>query len=87
MEHLNYWEKLKLLHFYSQERRRERYQLIFLWKICQGLVQGYSIEFYNDEGRTDRMLSHFESWESDSGDQYSFDVAEKSCSVSHQVAC
>jgi hypothetical protein len=40
--------------------------------------EDYIIEFDNGEGRTDRMLSHFESWESDSGEQYSFDVAEKS---------
>ena len=30
---LNYWDKLKELHLYSQERRRERYMVIFLWKI------------------------------------------------------
>ena len=30
---------------YSQERRRERYMVIFLWKICQGVVQGYNIQF------------------------------------------
>ena len=40
--------------------------------------EDYIIEFDNGEGRTDRILSHFESWESDSGEQYSFDVAEKS---------
>ena len=47
---------------------------------CDGWrsAEDYIIEFYNDKGRTDRILSHFESWESDSGDQYSFDVAEKS---------
>ena len=30
---LNYWEKLQELRLYSQERRRERYMVIFLWKI------------------------------------------------------
>lgn len=30
---------------YSQERRRERYQIIFIWKISQGLVSGYKIPF------------------------------------------
>ena len=29
---LNYWEKLAKLRVYSQERRRERYQICFLWK-------------------------------------------------------
>ena len=37
---MNYWEKLNYLRLYSQERRRERYQIIFIWKISQGLVSG-----------------------------------------------
>lgn len=51
-----------------------------LEKDCDGWrsAEDYIIEFDNGEGRTDRILSHFESWESDSGDQYSFDIAEKS---------
>ena len=39
----NYWEQLSYLRVYSQERRRERYQICFLWKLSQGLVEGYSI--------------------------------------------
>ena len=42
---LNYWEKLRELGLYSQERRRERYQVIFIWKISQGMVSGYNIDF------------------------------------------
>ena len=51
-----------------------------LEKDCDGWrsAEDYMIEFGNSDGRTDRILSHFESWESDSGDQYSFDVTEKS---------
>ena len=51
-----------------------------LEKDCDGWrsAEDYMIEFGNGEGRTDRILSHFESWESDTGDQYSFDIAEKS---------
>ena len=41
----NYWEKLSHLRVYSQERRRERYQICFLWKLSQGLVDGYSISW------------------------------------------
>ena len=33
--HLNHWERLNLLHLYSQERRRERYMVIFLCKITR----------------------------------------------------
>ena len=48
-----YWEKLQLLNLFSQERRRERYMIIFLWKISQGLVLGYDIPFHynNRTGR------------------------------------
>ena len=48
-----YWEKLELLSLYSQERRRERYMIIFIWKISQGLVLGYNIPF-NYNSRTGR---------------------------------
>ena len=51
---LNYWDKLKTLHLYSQERRRERYMVIFLWKITQGMVSGYSIPFTSKYSRTGR---------------------------------
>ena len=47
---LNYWEQLSELHLYSQERRRERYQLIFLWKISQGMVSGYDLQFTSELG-------------------------------------
>ena len=51
-----------------------------LEKDCDGWrsAEDYVIEFDNGDGRRDRIVSHFESWESDSGDQYSFDIAEKS---------
>ena len=52
---LNYWEKLQELQLYSQERRRERYQVIFLRKICQGLVSGYDVEFTSGGTRRDRL--------------------------------
>ena len=40
---LDYWERLTALRMYSQERRRERYRIIFIWKVLQGYVQGYNI--------------------------------------------
>ena len=51
-----------------------------LEKDCDGWrsAENYMIEFGNGNGQMDRILSHFESWESDAGDQYSFDIAEKS---------
>ena len=52
----------------------------FLEKDCDGWrsSEDYMIEFGNVNGRVDRILSRFESWESDKGDQYSFDILEKS---------
>ena len=35
---LDYWERLKSLRMYSQERRRERYRIIYTWKILEGQV-------------------------------------------------
>ena len=45
MEGLDYWQRLKALNMYSQERGRERYLIIFVWKIAMGLVNGYTMEF------------------------------------------
>ena len=36
------------------------------------------IQFIADSGGSDSVLSHFESWEADSGDKYSFDIMEES---------
>ena len=51
MDGLDYWERLDKLGMYSQERRRERYQVIFIWKLSQGLVTGYSLPFHHSERR------------------------------------
>ena len=42
-ESQDYWERLSSLKMYSQERRRERYEIIFIWKILHGFVEGYSL--------------------------------------------
>ena len=51
MDGLDYWERLSTLGMYSQERRRERYQIIFIWKLSQGHVQGYKLPFYESDRR------------------------------------
>ena len=51
MEDIDYVVRLSYLHLYSQEWCREQYQIIFLWKISQGLVQGYHMEFLSSERR------------------------------------
>lgn len=35
---LNYWERLERLSLYSLERRRERFQVIYIWKIINGIA-------------------------------------------------
>ena len=48
---LDYWSRLTQLRLFSQERRRERYILIFLWEINQGKVKGYDIKFVSSDRR------------------------------------
>ena len=54
MKDLDYWDRLQQLGMYSQERMRERYQLIFIWQLSQCLVSGYSLLFQSN----DRMGTH-----------------------------
>ena len=51
MKDLDYWERISKLKLYSQERRRERYAIIFIWKCAVGLVDGYTIHFTNNPRR------------------------------------
>ena len=51
---IGYWDRLREFKVYSQERRRERYMVIFLWKISQGMVHGYNVEFTSVCGRRGR---------------------------------
>lgn len=39
---MSYWELLSTFRLYSLERRRERYMVIYIWKILEGLVPNYS---------------------------------------------
>ena len=47
---------------------------------CEGWrsIEDYVLEFVGEGGSNERVLSHFESWEADSGDKYSFDISENS---------
>jgi len=38
MHKLTYWQQLKELRLYSLQRRRERYRIIYLWKMLEGKV-------------------------------------------------
>ena len=52
----NYWEQLKKLGLYSLQRRRERYLIIYLWKILEGIVPNPKPEqLYIKYGVTSRV--------------------------------
>ena len=55
---MDYWERLAAMLIYSQERRRERYAIIFLWKISQQLVQGYKVDFVQNPRRGRLAVVH-----------------------------
>ena len=38
-----YWQQFSHLHMYSQQRHRERYPIIYVWKILEGLVPNCGI--------------------------------------------
>ena len=44
---LSYWDQLKKLGLYSQERRRERYSIIYVWKMLENLVPNIPDELGN----------------------------------------
>ena len=59
MEGLSYWERLSALQLYSQERRRERYMVLFLWKLSQGMVDGYKVDFSYSPRRGRLATPHY----------------------------
>ena len=48
---LNYWERLKYLKMNSQERRMERYRVIYVWKILEGFSPNCGLETTNSDRR------------------------------------
>ena len=53
VKNLNYWDRLKSLKLYSLERRRERYIIIYTWKILVSLVPNFS----SDSSKIDHYWS------------------------------
>ena len=51
VSHLNYWERLKMLKMYSQERRMERYRIIYAWKILEGISPNCGLVSQTSERR------------------------------------
>ena len=44
VEGLDYWQRLSHLQLYSLQRRRERYDIMYVWKIIEGKVPNISAQ-------------------------------------------
>ena len=51
IRHLNYWDRLRVLKMNSQQRRLERYRIIYTWKILEGLAPNCGLEVTNTDRR------------------------------------
>ena len=61
MQSLEYSERLVILKLYSLQRRRERYCIIYVWKIIEGLVPNYSkpiVCSYSERRGRSCIISH-----------------------------
>ena len=51
MAGMDYWDRLKEMQILSQERRRERYMCILMFKASMGHTHGYRMEFQHSDRR------------------------------------
>ena len=51
LDKLNYWERLKKLKMYSQQRRLERYRILYAWKILSNLAPNCGLVEVTSERR------------------------------------
>ena len=40
----SYWDRLRTLKLYSLERQRERYRIIYVWKMLENMVPNFTLE-------------------------------------------
>ena len=55
MQELNYWERLRKLKMNSDQRRLERYQVLYIWKIMEELTPNCGVSWSQTTDRTGRM--------------------------------
>jgi hypothetical protein len=55
IKHMNYWQRLSKLRMDSQQRRIERYRIIYTWKILEGVVPNCGITEMEENSRLGRM--------------------------------
>ena len=51
LRHLNYWDRLKMIRMNSQQRRLERYKIIYVWKILEEKVPNCGLEWEQTEDK------------------------------------
>ena len=51
MDKLDYWQRLQVMNLQSIQRRHERYKIIYLWKIINGLVPQCDVQWTVNERR------------------------------------
>ena len=51
---LNYWDQLQYLKMYSLQRRRERYRIIYIWKVLEGVVPNFGVQVAHNNKRMGR---------------------------------
>ena len=44
---LGYWERLKTMGMNSEQRRLERYKIIYVWKVMEGIVPNCGLKWAN----------------------------------------
>ena len=57
IRNIDYWSRLKVLKMYSQERRMERYRILYMWKILKGLVPNCGVQLSPYNERLGRMIA------------------------------
>ena len=45
----SYWRRLEILKMFSQERRLERYRIIYVWKVLEGLVPNCGVNTFSPQ--------------------------------------
>ena len=47
----SYWENLRIAKMYSIQRRHERYKILYIWKIINGLCPNYGLKWSTNKRR------------------------------------
>ena len=55
-KNLNYWQRLKYLKLQSTERRADRYRILYVWKMMNGKVPNYGLEWSQSNRKMGRMI-------------------------------